>query len=123
MLKNDFYNTDNTDYVLWKNHEVIELKSPAELLKWVNDDKSSYHLSKRIFRAVMDCMEEGIDKMVVITINVAGSESNGISIQIQRKNFQKIINGYVAKLIENENYETLAEIKPSIEKYGFEISQ
>ena len=113
----------NTEYVLWKNHEVIELRSPAELLKWVNDDRSSYHLSKKIFSALMDCMDEGIDKMVVVTINVSGSENAGISIQIQRKNFQKIINGYVNKLIENENYETLAEIKPSIEKYGFEISQ
>jgi hypothetical protein len=120
MLKNDSY---NTEYVLWKNHEVIELKSPAELLKWVNDDKSSYHLSKKIFGALIDCMEDNIDTMVVITINVMGSEKSGISIQIQRKNFQKIINGYVNKLIQNENYEMLAKIKPSIEKYGFEISQ
>ena len=120
MLKNDSY---NTEYVLWKNHEVIELKSPAELLQWVNDDKSSYHLSKKIFSALIDCMEDNIDKMVVVTINVMGSENAGISIQIQRKNFQKIIDGYVNKLIENENYETLSEIKSSIQKYGFEISQ
>jgi hypothetical protein len=120
MLKNDSY---NTDYVLWKNYEVIELKSPAELLEWINDDKSSYHLSKKIFSAVMDCMESNIDKMVIITINVMGSENSAISMQIQRKNFQKIINGYVNKLIKNENYEIIAEIKSSIEKYGFEISQ
>jgi hypothetical protein len=52
-----------------------------------------------------------------------GMENDGIHIQIQKNNFQKIISGYTKRLMENEDYEILAEIKPSIEKYGFEISE
>ena len=120
MSKNDYSKTKPS---LWKNHENIEFSSPRELLKWVSDDKQNHHLSKKVFEAVIDCVESNIDSVVVATINVMGMENDGIHIQIQKNNFQKIISGYTKRLMENEDYEILAEIKPSIEKYGFEISE
>lgn len=118
MSRNDSYISKLS---VWENHEKIEFSSPAELLLWVNDDRENYHLSKKVFQAVIDCMESKIDGMMIMTLVVMGMENDGIVIQIQRKNFNKIVNGYVKRLIENEDYEILSEIKPIIEKYGFEI--
>jgi 4-hydroxy-3-methylbut-2-en-1-yl diphosphate synthase IspG/GcpE len=120
MLKEDYYNTGK---VFWKKHETFEFRSTSDLLNWVNDDKLNHHLSKKVFEAVMDCIDNDIDGMVVATISVMGLESDGILIQIQRKNFTKIVNGYIKRLIQNEDYEILSEIKPLLEKYGFEISE
>jgi len=120
MSRSDY---SKTKPIFWDNHEELEFQSPQELLKWVSDDKLNHHLSKKVFDAVIDCADRGINSMVVATISVMGMENDGIFIHIQKKNFQKIINGYTKRLIENEDYEILAEIKPRLEKYGFEISK
>lgn len=117
MLSEDY----STGKKNWKNYEKVQFKSMAELLTWISDDKRTFHLSRKVYDAVMDCLKDGIESVIVLTLVVNGDQTSEIDVQIRKDNFQKILGSYTKKLIENEEYEILAKITPEIKKYGFEI--
>lgn len=105
----------------WKRYEEIHFKSSAELLTWISDDKRTFHLSNKVYEAVIDCLENDIDLMIVLTLVVDTDPKSEIDVQIRKENFQKILGSYTKKLMENEEYEILAKVSPQMKKYGFEI--
>jgi hypothetical protein len=117
MLKKD-YSTSN-DIPLWINHDRIEFESVAELMKWVSDDKLSFNLSRKVYRAMVDCLNNEIDSVIVATLSVLNEST--IDVLIRKENFQKILSAYTKRLMEVEDYEQLAEIKNEVDKFGLEI--
>ena len=118
MSKED-YSTIDVEIPLWINHENIEFKSTSEMMSWVMDDKVNFKLSDKVFDAMIDCLENSIDGIIVATIVV--KEQSRIDVLIRKQNFQKIFSSYTEKLLQAERYEKLAEIKQQVEKYGLEM--
>jgi len=117
MSKKD-YSTSN-DIPLWINHDRIEFKSATELMEWVSDDKLSFNLSRKVYRAMVDCLNNEIDSVIVATLSVLNEST--IDVLIRKENFQKILSAYTKRLMEVEDYEQLAEIKNEVDKFGLEI--
>ena len=118
MSREDYYINDK-EIPLWINHENIEFKTTHEMMTWVQDDKVNFSLSDKVYDAMVDCLQNGIDGIIVATIMVVGQSQ--IDVLIRRPNFQKILSSYTKKLLDAERYEKLAEIKQQVQKYGLEI--
>lgn len=118
MSKEDYSIIDD-EIPLWINHENIEFKTTTEMMSWVMDDKVNFKLSDKVFDAMIDCLENDIDGIIVATIVV--KEQSRIDVLIRKQNFQKIFSSYTEKLLQAERYEKLAEIKQQIQKYGLEM--
>lgn len=118
MSREDYYINDK-EIPLWINHENIEFKTTHEMMTWVQDDKVNFSLSDKVYDAMVDCLRNGIDGIIVATITVVGQSQ--IDVLIRRPNFQKILSSYTKKLLDAERYEKLAEIKQQVQKYGLEI--
>ena len=73
---------------LWENHENIEFKTTTDMLSWVMDDKVNFKLSDKVFDAMIDCLENDVDGIIVATIVV--KEQSRIDVLIRKPNFQKI---------------------------------
>lgn len=119
MSKKDSYITSSDGIPLWERYEVMKFKTSVEMLEWVQDDRQNFTLSDKVYDAMIDCLKNNIEQIIVATISVKdGSE---IDVLIRKPNFQKILSGYTERLIDGEKYEKLAEIKKQIQKYGLEI--
>jgi hypothetical protein len=117
MLKKDSY---TSDIPIWIHHQNLDFKSNAEMLSWVMDDKINFTLSDKVYDAMIDCLENKMDAIIVATIRV--QDSSHIDVLIRKDNFQKIFGSYVQKLLAAEKYEKLATIKQEVKKYGLEIT-
>ena len=117
MSKEDYSTID--EIPLWINHANIEFKTTQDMMVWVMDDKVNFTLSDKVYAAMLDCLENDIEGIIVATIVV--KEHSRIDVLIRRPNFQKILSSYIEKLMTAERYEKLAEIKKQIQKYGLEI--
>ena len=118
MSKEDYSIIDD-EIPLWINHENIEFKTTTEMMSWVMDDKVNFKLSDKVFDAMIDCLENDVDGIIVATIVV--KEQSRIDVLIRKPNFQKIFKSYTEKLLQAERYEKLSEIKKQIQKYGLEM--
>ena len=122
MSKEDYYYTiDDLDVPIWIHHEYLEFKSTDEMLIWASDDKSNFKLSDKVYDAMIDCLKNDIEALLVATLKVKFITDVGIV--IRKNNFQKILLAYTKRLMENESYEKLAKIKREVEKYGLEITK
>jgi len=119
MSKEDYYTTNKESIPLWEKYEVMEFKSSAEMLTWVRDDQINFTLSDKVYDAMIDCLEQNVEEIIVTSIHVQNNSE--IDIFIRKPNFQKILSGYTERLLKSEKYEKLAEIKQQIKKYGLEM--
>ena len=119
MLKKDSYTTNTDGIPFWDRYEVMPFNSSTEMLAWVQDDKENFILSDRVYDAMVDCLERDMEQIIVATLSVAGVSE--IDVLIRKPNFQKILSGYTARLLNAEKYEKLAEIKKEVQKYNLEI--
>lgn len=117
MLRNDYSKSD--DIPLWGKHEYLEFNSAGEMMSWVSEDKKSFNLSQKVYEAMLDCLENEILECIVATIEIKNQTT--IDVLIRRENFQKILSAYTRRLLEQENYERLMEIKAEVSKFGLEI--
>lgn len=117
MSNEDYSITD--DIPLWENHKNIEFNSTTEMLSWVVDDKKNFTLSDKVYDAMIDCLENDVEGIIVATFIV--KDHSRIDVLIRKPNFQKIFKSYTEKLIQAEKYEKLAVIKKQTQKYGLEI--
>lgn len=118
MSKKDSY-ISNDDLPKWIHYEEISFKSAAEMFQWIQDDKINFSLSDKVYEAMLDCLRDSMEKVLVATISV--KNESAIDIIIRKPNFQKILSSYTKRLLNTEKYERLAEIKKEIEKYNLEI--
>lgn len=118
MSKED-YSTIDDEIPLWIKHENLEFKTTQDMMLWVTDDKVNFTLSDKVYSAMIDCLENNIEGIIVATIVV--KEQSRIDVLIRKPNFQKILSSYTEKLLQAERYEKLAEIKEEIQKYGLEM--
>jgi hypothetical protein len=119
MSKKDSYISENTDIQRWSGYEEFEFSSSVEMLKWVRDDKLNFTLSDKVYDAMLECLKENIDSMIVGTLTVIGE--NQIDILIRKDNFQKIFSAYTKRLIDLEEYEKLSKIKSEIQTFNLEM--
>jgi len=117
-MSREDYSTTN-DIPLWVNHENIDFRSSAEMLEWVSNDKVNFILSDMVYDAMIYCLSEKVNEIIVATIWVK-NETN-IDVVIRKPNFQKIFSSYTERLMKAEQYEKLAVIKKQIEKYDLEM--
>jgi hypothetical protein len=120
MSRKDYSTTEPGNIPLWINHENITFQSNAEMLSWVSNDKINFSLSDKVYDAMVDCLKESIDAIIVATIVV--NHETHIDVMIRRDNFQKILSSYVERLLTTERYEKLALVKSQVTKYGLEMS-
>ena len=120
MSKKDSSITKTDDIPVWIKHQNLDFRSNAEMLSWVTDDKVNFTLSDKVYEAMVDCLENEINAIIVATIRVEGGSQ--IDVMIRKDNFQKIFSSYVERLLAAEKYERLAVIKQQIEKYNLEIT-
>lgn len=118
MSKED-YSIINDDIPLWINHQNIEFKTTQEMLSWTKNDAINFTLSDMVYSAMIDCLKNNMEQIIVSTIIVKGETK--IDVVIRKANFQKILSAYTERLLKVERYEKLAEIKQQIEKYGLEM--
>jgi len=119
MSKKDSYTTNTDEIPLWNGYEVMSFESSIEMLNWVQDDRINFTLSDKVYGAMMDCLEHGIEQVIVAKISVKGGSE--IDVLIRKPNFQKILSGYTKRLLDGEKYEKLGEIKQQIQKYNLEM--
>jgi hypothetical protein len=119
MSRKDYSNTESANIPLWIKHENISFRSNAEMLEWVSNDKKNFTLSDKVYSAMVDCLVENIEAIIVATITV--KHETHIDVMIRRDNFQKILSSYVERLLTNERYEQLALVKSQVSKYGLEM--
>ena len=120
MSKKDSSITRTDDIPIWIKHQNLDFRSNAEMLSWVTDDKVNFTLSDKVYEAMVDCLENKINAIIVATIRV--QDGSQIDVLIRKDNFQKIFSSYVERLLAAEKYERLAVIKQQIEKYNLEIT-
>jgi len=118
MSRKDSY-TRNDDLPRWLHYQQLNFNSAADMFQWIKDDKINFSLSDKVYDAMIHCLKNDMEKVLVATISVRNESA--IDIIIRKPNFQKILSGYIERLINTENYEKLAEIKKQIEKYNLEI--
>ena len=121
MSKSDYSNPNDqlSEIPLWHFHETLEFNSSESMLEWAADDKLNFSLSDKVYLAMVDCLENDIESMIVASILVQGQTQ--IDVLIRRDNFQKILSGYTKRLLDAERYEKLDEIKKFVQKFGLEI--
>ena len=118
MSKEDYSIIDD-EMPLWINHENLEFKTTQDMMSWVIDDKVNFTLSDKVYSAMLDCLENNIEGIIVATIVV--NKETRIDVLIRKPNFQKIFSSYTEKLLQAERYEKLAEIKQQVQKYDLEM--
>ena len=120
MLKSDYSTTnESTEIPRWVNHENINFDSSEKMSEWVADDKVNFMLSDKVYDAMIYCLTENLEELILATINVKGETS--IDVIIRKSNFQKILSSYVERLLKVERYEKLAQIKTQIQNFDLEI--
>jgi hypothetical protein len=121
MSKSDYSNPNDqlSGIPLWHFHETLKFNSGESMLEWAADDKLNFSLSDKVYLAMVDCLENDIESMIVASILVKGQTQ--IDVVIRKDNFQKILSGYTKRLLEAERYEKLDEIKRYVQKFGLEI--
>lgn len=120
MLKRDYSITDTSNQITrWVNHENIDFDSSQKMLEWVADDKVNFTLSDKVYDAMIYCLSENLEELILATINV--KDQTSIDVVIRKSNFQKILSSYVERLLKVERYEKLAQIKTQIEYFDLEI--
>jgi hypothetical protein len=119
MSKSDYSNIEHNDIPLWKNHEYIDFKTSAQMLEWVSNDKVNFVLSDKVYTAMLDCLNRGVEETIVATIIVENGTS--VDVVIRKPNFQKILSSYTQRLLNAENYEKLSVIKKEMQKFNLEI--
>jgi hypothetical protein len=120
MSKKDSSITKTDDIPVWIKHQNLDFRSNTEMLSWVTDDKVNFTLSDKVYEAMVDCLENEINAIIVATIRVEGGSQ--IDVMIRKDNFQKIFSSYVERLLTAEKYEKLAVIKQQVQKYNLEIT-
>ena len=120
MSKKDSSITKTDDIPIWIKHQNLDFRSNAEMLSWITDDKVNFTLSDKVYEAMVDCLENEINAIIVATIRVEGGSQ--IDVMIRKDNFQKIFGSYVERLLVAEKYERLAVIKKQVQKYNLEIT-
>jgi hypothetical protein len=121
MSKSDYSNPNDqlSEIPLWHFHETLKFNSGESMLEWASDDKLNFSLSDKVYLAMVDCLENNIESMIVASILVKGQTQ--IDVLIRRDNFQKILSGYTKRLLESERYEKLDEIKKFVQKFSLEV--
>jgi hypothetical protein len=121
MSRKDYYTSNEQlgETPLWHFHETLKFNSGESMLEWAADDKLSFSLSDKVYLAMIDCLENDIDSMIVASILVKGQTQ--IDVVIRKDNFQKILSGYTNRLLQAERYEKLDEIKKKVQTFGLEI--
>lgn len=119
MLNEDYSTNNNSDIPLWIKHENIDFNTSAEMLEWVSNDKVNFILSDMVYDAMMYCLTEGHERLIVATIWVKNETT--VDVVISKQNFQKILSAYTERLLKAEKYERLSEIKKDVEKYNLEL--
>lgn len=119
MSKKDYSTNNSHDVPLWVNHENIDFNTSADMLSWVSNDKLNFMLSDMVYDAMMYCLDEGLEEIIVATIWVKNETS--VDVVIRKPNFQKILSSYTERLLVAEKYEQLSVIKKQIQKYGLEM--
>ena len=117
MLKNDYSASD--DIPLWGKHEYLEFDSAGEMMSWVSEDKRTFNLSHKVYEAMMDCLQNDISECIVATLEIKNQTT--IDVLIRQDNFQKILKAYVERLLREEDYERLIQIKEETARFGLEI--
>lgn len=118
MLKKDL-SDDNTEIPKWENHEEISFKTSVEMLKWIRDDKENFFLSDKVYDAMIHCLENNIDAIIVSTIRV--TDLSDIEVLIRKENFQQILSSYTERLLKIEDYEKLHKIKLEVTKFNLDF--
>lgn len=119
MSKEDYYTNNTSNIPLWIEHENIDFVTSADMLEWVSNDKVNFILSDMVYNAMIYCLSEQINEIIVATIWV--KNETHIDVVIRKPNFQKILSAYTERLLKSEQYEKLAAIKQQIQKYDLEI--
>jgi hypothetical protein len=120
MSKKDYSTIERQDIPIWENHEFIDFKTSAEMLEWVSNDKVNFNLSDKVYSAMIHCLDNQTNEIIVATITV--ENGSVIDVIIRKQNFQKIFSSYTERLLITENYEKLAVIKKQVQKYNLEIT-
>jgi len=119
MSKSDYSISNSSTIPLWVNHENIDFNTSAEMLSWVSDDKLNFILSDMVYDAMIYCLNEEMEEIIVATIWVKNETS--VDVVIRKPNFQKILSAYTERLLTAEKYEKLAVIKQQIQKFDLEM--
>lgn len=123
MSKKDYSDEPIVSAPLSENYKIFTFSSSRELLEWAGKDNDSLELSHLVFNAIVECLENEIDSIIVATLQIDDGVPTEIDVLVRRINFQKILSAYVTKLLNNENYEKLSEVKDTIEKWGLEFPE
>jgi hypothetical protein len=113
------------------------------MIDWIREDEKTLALSHKIFQSVIYCLDNKIDGIVPITLVFTSDNSDPneipadikalalpdetiyavaqLDIEIVKANFQVIIEKYIDRLLEYEQYEKLSEILPQLSKHGYNV--
>lgn len=123
MSKKDYLDSVPTDVQVSSNYQVFTFNSSEELLSWSRKDNESLELSNLVFDAIVECMEDKLDVVIVATLRIEDGAPTMIDVIVRKENFNKIISSYVRKLLANENYERLLEVKEITKKWDLEFPE
>jgi|DEB0MinimDraft_3_1074331.scaffolds.fasta_scaffold05075_6 hypothetical protein len=123
MSKKDYLDSVPTDVQVSSNYQVFTFNSSEELLSWSRKDNESLELSNLVFDAIVECMEDKLDVVIVATLRIEDGAPTMIDVIARKENFNKIISSYVRKLLANENYERLLEVKEITKKWDLEFPE
>lgn len=123
MSKKDYLDSVPTDVQVSSNYQVFTFNSSEELLSWSRKDNESLELSNLVFDAIVECMEDKLNVVIVATLRIEDGAPTMIDVIVRKENFNKIISSYVRKLLANENYERLLEVKEITKKWDLEFPE
>jgi hypothetical protein len=123
MSKKDYLDSVPTDVQVSSNYQVFTFNSSEELLSWSRKDNESLELSNLVFDAIVECMEDKLNVVIVATLRIEDGAPTMIDVIARKENFNKIISSYVRKLLANENYERLLEVKEITKKWDLEFPE
>lgn len=123
MSKKDYLDSVPTDVQVSSNYQVFTFNSSEELLSWSRKDNESLELSNLVFDAIVECVEDKLDVVIVATLRIEDGAPTMIDVIARKENFNKIISSYVRKLLANENYERLLEVKEITKKWDLEFPE
>jgi len=97
----------------------MKFNSSVEMLEWVQNDRKNFILSDKVYDAMIDCLTNDMEQIIVATLSV--KDESEIDVLIRKPNFQKILSAYTERLLTAEKYEKLAVIKQQIQKFDLEM--
>lgn len=143
MSNEDLFQSQESNLPKWNKHEFIKFSSPKMMMDWIKEDSKTLVMSHKIFQSVIYCLDNNIDGIVPMTLVFESSNpspsdiptdvkalilpddtvfvSAYMDIEIIKANFQLIIERYVERLLEFEQYEKLSEILPMLSKHGYNV--